>query len=75
LLFWDQFLSGGGASSDEEVIDLLSENLLSGMDLGLLGNIFGCSTISVKDANGSALFGRNFDWAHCEVHCMPHWMG
>ncbi len=64
---FDQFLSGGGASSDEEVIDFLSENLLSGMDLGFLGNIFGCSTISVKDANGSALFGRNFDWEHCEA--------
>ncbi len=64
---FDQFLSGGGASSDEEVIDFLSENLLSGMDLGFLGNIFGCSTVAVKDADGKALFGRNFDWENCEA--------
>lgn len=64
---FDKFLSGGGASSDEEVIGFLSENLLSGMDLGFLGNIFGCSTIAVKDENGAALFGRNFDWEHCEA--------
>ncbi len=64
---FDRFLSGGGASSDEEVMDFLSENLLSGMGLGFLENIFGCSTISVKDANGSALFGRNFDWENCEA--------
>lgn len=64
---FDQFLSGGGASSDEEVIHFLSENLLSGMDLGFFGNIFGCSTVAVKDADGKALFGRNFDWEHCEA--------
>lgn len=64
---FEQFLSGGGASSDEEVIRFLSENLLSGMDLGFFGNIFGCSTVSVKDSDGSALFGRNFDWEHCEA--------
>ena len=64
---FEQFLSAGGAASDEEVIRFLSENLLSGVDLGFLGNIFGCSTIAVKDENGKALFGRNFDWRHCEA--------
>ncbi len=64
---FDKFLSRGGASSDEELIGFLSENLLSGMDLGFLGNIFGCSTIAVKDDNGAAFFGRNFDWEHCEA--------
>ncbi len=64
---FDRFLSGGGASSDQKVIDFLSENLLPGMDLGFLGNIFGCSTIAVKDADGKALFGRNFDWENCEA--------
>lgn len=64
---FDKFLSGGGASSDEELVAFLSENLMSGVDLGFLGNIFGCSTVAVKDSNGGALFGRNFDWEHCEA--------
>ena len=64
---FDKFLSAGGASSDGEVIDFLSKNLLSDMDLGFLGNIFGCSTVAVKDADGNALFGRNFDWEHCDA--------
>lgn len=64
---FEQFLSGGGASSDEGVIDFLSENLLSGMDLGFSENVFGCSTVAVKDEDGKALFGRNFDWEYCEA--------
>lgn len=64
---FDKFLSEGGASSDGEVIDFLSKNLLSGMKLGFLENLFGCSTVAVKDADGNSLFGRNFDWEHCEA--------
>lgn len=64
---FDQFLSEGGASSDEEVIDFLSGNLLSGANLGFFENIFGCSTVAVKNSKGGRLFGRNFDWDHCEA--------
>lgn len=65
---FDDFLAGGGASSDEEVIEYLANNLLSGLNLkDLLGGIFGCSTIAVSSPEGDALFGRNFDWENCEA--------
>lgn len=63
---FDRFLSEGGASSDQEVVGFLTENLLSGMDVGFSGNVFGCSTIAVQNSDGESLFGRNFDWNHCE---------
>ena len=31
------------------------------------GAVFGCSTISVKNANGGYFFGRNFDWQACDA--------
>lgn len=65
---FEEFLAHGGASSDAEAAGYLAENLLSGLDLGnLTGSIFGCSTIAVKNENGEALFGRNFDWNSCEA--------
>lgn len=65
---FDEFLAGGGASSDGEVVEYLANNLLSDLNLGdLLGGIFGCSTIAVQSPEGNALFGRNFDWENCEA--------
>ncbi len=64
---FDEFLSGGGASTDGEVIQFLSENLLGNMDLGFAGEIFGCSTITVENVDGGFLFGRNFDWNSCDA--------
>lgn len=65
---FDGFLAQGGASSDGEVIAYLADSLLPGLDLeGLLGNTFGCSTISVQNPSGEVLFGRNFDWENCEA--------
>ena len=65
---FDEFLAGGGASSDGEVVEYLANNLLSDLNLGdLLGGIFGCSTVAVQSPDGDALFGRNFDWENCEA--------
>ncbi|MCM1174907.1 MAG: C45 family autoproteolytic acyltransferase/hydrolase [Blautia sp.] len=64
---FDRFLSEGGASSDQEVVSFLTENLLFGTDIGFNGNIFGCSTIAVRTSDGEFLFGRNFDWNHCNA--------
>lgn len=72
---FDEFLSNGGASSDAEVITYLTEKVLSGTDRISFGKMdFGCSTISVKDEKGNAIFGRNFDWEPCNamiVHNVP----
>lgn len=64
---FDDFLVQGGASSDSEVVAYLSEHLLSGFDLGFLGDVFGCSTVAAVSPDGEALFGRNFDWNTCEA--------
>lgn len=64
---FDDFLAQGGASSDGEVVQFLAENLLSGIDLGFSGQVFGCSTVAVTTPDGKALFGRNFDWTRCEA--------
>lgn len=65
---FEGFLAQGGAASDGDVVRYLAENLLDGLNLGdLLGGIFGCSTIAVRNESGDALFGRNFDWNSCEA--------
>lgn len=65
---FDEFLAGGGAASEAEVVGYLADNLLSDLNLGdLLGGVFGCSTIAVQSPDGEALFGRNFDWENCEA--------
>ncbi len=64
---FDEFLSNGGAATDREVIEFLTENLLGNLDLGFTGKIFGCSTITVQNADGEVLFGRNFDWNSCDA--------
>ncbi|MCH5264553.1 MAG: linear amide C-N hydrolase [Lachnospiraceae bacterium] len=65
---FSEFLNQGGASSDSEVMEFLTEHLFSGMS-GLMysGDVFGCSTISVKSSEGKYLFGRNFDWNQCDA--------
>ncbi len=65
---FDLFLEQGGASSDAEVVSFLMENVMPGSgNLIFEGNPFGCSTLSVKDAKGDSLFGRNFDWNTCNA--------
>lgn len=63
---FDEFLLKGGASSDKEVVSFLTENLLAGVELEFADELFGCSTMAVRTPDGKSLFGRNFDWNHCE---------
>lgn len=65
---FDEFLGQGGASSDDGVVEYLSDALLSNIPGLLMGqNPFGCSTLSVKNTEGGYLFGRNFDWNTCNA--------
>lgn len=62
------FLDNGGASSDAGVMEYLTENMLSGAGGFMMkGNPFGCSVISAVNENDEYLFGRNFDWYHCDA--------
>ena len=65
---FDLFLEQGGASSDQDVLQFLTETMFkrnSGLQMG--GDAFGCSTISVANTDGGYLFGRNFDWQTCDA--------
>ena len=65
---FDLFLEQGGAGSDQEVLQFLTETMFKrnfGLQMG--GDAFGCSTISVANADGGYLFGRNFDWQTCDA--------
>lgn len=67
--YWfSQFLERGGASSDSEVVQFITGQLqLGSADIGFETGGFGCSTLAVKNTEGEALFGRNFDWENCEA--------
>ncbi len=62
---FEDFLAGGGASSDAAVARFLNERMNS--DVAFSGEPFGCSTFVVKGESGGAIFGRNFDWNTCDA--------
>lgn len=64
---FEAYIAQGGASSDTEVVQFLTNKLIEGANLEFSENSFGCSTLSIKNNEGDALFGRNFDWNHCEA--------
>ncbi|MCC8023737.1 MAG: linear amide C-N hydrolase [Clostridium sp.] len=74
--YWfDEFLARGGAAGDSQVIEFLAGQMKLGAEGPMLRTGgFGCSTLAVKSPEGEALFGRNFDWEHCEalvIRCVP----
>lgn len=62
---FEDFLAGGGASSDAAVAKFLSERLNTAVTLS--GTPFGCSTLVVKGEDTGSIFGRNFDWNTCDA--------
>ena len=65
---FERFLAQGGASSDREVAEFLTQNLTLGLDgITFKTADFGCSAIAAQTATGGRLFGRNFDWYNCEA--------
>lgn len=65
---FEEFLRQGGATSDSDVAEFLTQHLMdSGIQILFGKNPFGCSTLSVAGSDGGYLFGRNFDWDTCEA--------
>ena len=65
---FEEFLENGGAASDEEVVNYLTDNMISGIgDMIFQKNSFGCSVIQAKQEENGYFFGRNFDWMKCEA--------
>lgn len=62
---FSSFLAQGGADSDRKVASFLSERLNT--DVAVNGAPFGCSAFLVKNPDGGATFGRNFDWYNCDA--------
>ena len=62
------FLEQGGASSDADILAFLESNVFfDATTLSFNVSNFGCSTLSVRSPEGDSLFGRNFDWNHCNA--------
>lgn len=60
---FEQFLSKGGASSDDELVPFIQDQVLSGKVSLTVNQIpFGCSTLK-----SNQFFGRNFDWQECQA--------
>lgn len=75
---FDAFLEQGGASTDAEMGEYITEFLTHGLikaDSKEIEKNFGCSTLSVKNSEGAAMLGRNYDWDKCDamiVHTKPN---
>lgn len=71
----DEFLAGGGASTDGELADYLTQYLSHGfVKTSLSKQPFACSTLYSYQDDGLApgqdsyaYFGRNFDWEDCRI--------
>ena len=60
---FEEFLSQGGASSDMEVSVFLSQKISKGFYTAPVGDYReGCSVLNARSADGSHLWGRNYDW-------------
>lgn len=58
-----EFLEQGGASSDAEVAEFLTEKISKGFYKVEAENAgAGCSVLSAVNENGDHVWGRNFDW-------------
>lgn len=58
------FLNSGGASSDKEVSAYLTKKISQGFySVNIQSDGLACSTISAQSADGTHVWGRNFDWA------------
>jgi predicted choloylglycine hydrolase len=65
---FDAFLEKGGAASDAEVGDHITEFLSHGFyKVKPQTQKQGCSTVHAKGGKGGYLFGRNYDWKDCTV--------
>ncbi|MDE7220108.1 MAG: linear amide C-N hydrolase [Oscillospiraceae bacterium] len=61
--YFEEFLARGGASSDMEVSVFLSQKISKGFYTAPVGAYReGCSVLSAQSADGSHLWGRNYDW-------------
>ena len=62
--YFNDFLAQGGASSDQELIDFIVDNLTKGIiPLSLEAPEIGCSSFTAVTPDNKRLFGRNYDFS------------
>lgn len=61
--YFDEFLEEGGAESDGELIEFITNKITKGLiDMGIENPEIGCSSVTLQTADGDRLFGRNYDF-------------
>lgn len=62
--YFNDFLAQGGASSDQELIDFIVDNLTKGIiPLSIEAPEIGCSSFTAVTPDNKRLFGRNYDFS------------
>lgn len=62
--YFDDFIKQDGASSDQELIDFIVDNLTKGIiPINLEAPTIGCSSFTAINEDGDHLFARNYDFS------------
>lgn len=73
--YFDEFIDGGGASNDKELISFITKNITKGLIKIEIGETdIGCSSFTAKTTDGDVIFARNYDFAKtntCITLCNP----
>lgn len=66
--YFDDFLAGGGASSDKELINFITSKITKGLiSMTISETDIGCSSFTAVTESGDILFGRNYDFDKTNV--------
>lgn len=66
--YFDDFLEGGGASNDTQLINFISDKITRGLiDMSIPETEIGCSSFTAKTKDGDVLFARNYDFDKTNV--------
>lgn len=62
--YFDDFIENGGASTDDELINFIVDNITKGIvDVNLTAPEIGCASFTAQTEDGSRLFGRSYDFS------------
>ncbi len=62
--YFDKFIEEGGASSDGELIQFVTDNITKGLiPIDMSSPEIGCSSFTCVDQDGNRYFGRNYDFS------------
>lgn len=73
--YFNDFLAQGGASSDKQLINFITDHITRGLiDVSIGETDIGCSSFTATTPSGDILFARNYDFAKtnvCLTVCAP----